>query len=440
MEEIITYLIEFLLASSDKKEVASQIGYTANPAEFSKYSLVIIPSKFFESNFYGSTQSLPTLPLAQINDIPVLYGENKIESINGCTILHADLIASAYFLLSRYEELVRKDGRDVHGRFMGKESLAYKANFLHRPIVEEYGKLLRTLLRQQGLNIQEPEAKISKVYLTHDVDQPFFYQKARNLLGAVKRSLLNGNLEIVSAIKAFRGDFEQDPAYSFPWIFEKDTEFSKQYKGKSESILFFKSAVKTREQDFPLYSFQEKGIQAILHGAKQNNISIGLHASYRSGDEPQLVAMEKERLELGCKQKISYNRHHYLRAKNIMDMEYLIQAGITDDFTMGYADVAGFRLGTCRAVQFINAETKQLRPLLLHPLPIMEITLTDKRYMNLSFNEAFEYCKVLIDGIKSHAGELSLLWHNQVFAKTEAFDHRKLYSNLLDYIINNQEK
>ncbi len=41
--------------------------------------------------------------------------------------VHADIIASTYFLISRYEEMVRRGLRDEHGRFPGKESLPYRA-------------------------------------------------------------------------------------------------------------------------------------------------------------------------------------------------------------------------------------------------------------------------------------------------------------------------
>ena len=40
-------------------------------------------------------------------------------------------------------------------------------------------------------------------------------------------------------------------------------------------------------------------------------------------------------------------------------MVWLEKAGITDDFTIGYPDVAGFRLGTSRPVHWINPENKR---------------------------------------------------------------------------------
>jgi len=49
-----------------------------------------------------------------------------------------DLPAAALFTLARFEETVIGD-RDSHGRFPASASIAVKENFLHRPIVDEYG-------------------------------------------------------------------------------------------------------------------------------------------------------------------------------------------------------------------------------------------------------------------------------------------------------------
>jgi len=88
---------------------------------------------------------------------------------------------------------------------------------------------------------------------------------------------------------------------------------------------------------------------------------------------------------------------------------------------MAYADRAGFRLGTCRAVKWINPATPQLTSLTLHPLTLMDSTLNDKRYMNLPADEALRYSKSMIDEVKKHNGDLVLLWHNTSVEKTMDF-------------------
>jgi hypothetical protein len=113
-------------------------------------------------------------------------------------------------------------------------------------------------------------------------------------------------------------------------------------------------------------------------------------------------------------------------------MESLIDAHITDDYTMGYADIAGFRLGTCRAVRFINPATRQLRPLTLHPLTIMDCSLSGEKYMALQYHQALSYAKTLITQTKIYNGELSLLWHNTIFTTNNY--HKKLYSDLILYL------
>lgn len=118
---------------------------------------------------------MPKLPLEEIEGVPLLFGSSKTEWQGDTWVVHADIIASAYFLLTRYEEIRKRNIRDIHGRFPGKESLPFKAGFIHRPIVDEYGRLLRRWLRQARVqSAVEPTPHIQKVWLTHDVDAPFF--------------------------------------------------------------------------------------------------------------------------------------------------------------------------------------------------------------------------------------------------------------------------
>ena len=153
-----------------------------------------------------------------------------------------------------------------------------------------------------------------------------------------------------------------------------------------------------------------------------------------------MIRTEKATLSRYTDGAIQYNRHHYLRACEPEDLDCLEKHGITDDFTMGYADVAGFRLGTSRPVHWINPETRRISSLILHPLCIMDVTLFDKKYMNLSDEEAHSYTKELIRRITEVNGELVILWHNNSFSeqhfKTNFVNKQKaFYQKLLDELI-----
>jgi len=81
---------------------------------------------------------LKSSPFIVESDLPIIYGQPSIEQKNQddkktihCLI---DIFASAYFMLTRWEECISSD-KDEHHRFPASASLAYKHNFLHRPIV-----------------------------------------------------------------------------------------------------------------------------------------------------------------------------------------------------------------------------------------------------------------------------------------------------------------
>lgn len=429
MNQTIYYIIRFLLGVDRAGAYSSLIGYTSDVRLFHKYKVVIVPSGFFQSSVYGTPESLPQLPLKEIEGVPLLFGTPKEECFEETWVIYADIIASSYFLLSRYEEIQKRDIRDKHGRFPGKESLPYKAGFIHRPIVEEYGKLLRHWLRKACVRIPEPQPELQKIWLTHDVDAPFFCRSLRNIC----RETLKG-IGFREALKLYQGPLEKDPYYTFPWMLEQDSLVKNRF-GDRCHILFFLKAGGRHANDKPHYQVRSHDIQKLLHLFKKNKALLGLHSSYEAGIYPDLIPEEKMRLEHDWKlENIHLNRHHYLASREPEDLTKLIRAGITDDFTMGYADVSGFRLGTCRPVKWINPMTRQLTSLTLHPLSVMDCTLSESQYMGLSPDEAYQYCAELVREIRQHRGEIVWLWHNTSFAGTESDYHKKLYVRLLNLL------
>jgi hypothetical protein len=432
MENAIQYIIQFLLGEHVSPEIARKIGYTADKNEFHKFKTVIVPSNFFDEKIYGTEQSLPELPLKILDEIPILYGNPKIETAGKTVIIRADIIASAYFLISRYEEFVRKTVRDVHGRFPGKESLPYRAGFIDRPIVDDYGILLRSILRGQGEEIAEPPKEISKIYLTHDVDRLTHFRSIRGLAGGLLRGIRRPK-EAKAAMHSFFGSLKNDPWYTFPFLFKLDASLRDKIGETCQPVVFIRSRGKRRE-DKPFPNLLHPDYKALICYCKRRNITIGLHSSYEAGINPQLITEEKQRLERLAKINTSCCRSHFLCSREPQDMMALIDAGITDDFTMSYADMAGFRLGTCRPVKWINPATMTVQNLTLHSLAIMDMSLSDRRYMFMNAHDAEMYCCQLADHVKNHNGELVLLWHNTSVEHTHDSYHRDLYAKIIKYL------
>ena len=68
----------------------------------------------------------------------------------------------------------------------------------------------------------------------------------------------------------------------------------------------------------------------------------------------------------------------------------------------------------------------------MHPLTVMDCTLSNSNYMNLNEDEAYFECQRLFDKVYQNAGEVVLLWHNT--NSTGNIYHRSLYPKLLEII------
>jgi hypothetical protein len=391
----------------------------------------IVDSGFFGSS-YGSTQSLPSLPLGEFEGVPILFGRPRVERRGDCVVLHADLLASAFFLATRYEEWVRSEVRDRHGRFPGRESLPYRAGFLHRPILEEYAILLRKYAAEAGVDLPRPKRKFS-VLLTHDVDSLGAGSGIMNALKALGNSVL-GRLSASDALRAAarRLGWRNDPMDNLHEVAGWDNRLLKAFPDRAKAHYFFLAA-KNSNYD-RCCDLDDPKTRKAIHAVKEAGAIIGLHASYEAGMQPEKINDERQRLETVSGMPIHHNRHHYLGWRETRDGHALAASGIDWDSTLGYADVAGFRLGVCRPIPLFEPEKQCLLGVEEHPLAVMDTALSAPDYLNLDEESAFEQVRRLADAVKKHEGELVISWHNYTLASNYPSYHRRLYPRILEYI------
>ena len=175
-------------------------------------------------------------------------------------------------------------------------------------------------------------------------------------------------------------------------------------------------------------------MRRVLAEGERFGARLGLQCSYASGYDPSLVARERQLFERIFRKRPQGFRHNQLASCEPEDLLQAYVSGFRHDFTMGYADVVGFRLGTCRPVRFINPNTRLLTDLVLHPLILRDLTLSDSRYMGLSQAEAEQVATELIHTTARYHGELTMLWHNDLLSQQTHPWHSVLYRSLLRLI------
>lgn len=431
MREPLQYLTAFLLGEGNES-LAPLVSYGDDGAA----PLVIEPSDFFSEGVYLTEKNLPAPPLPELESVPVLFGSPSVWEEGGRVFLGADLIASAFFLLSRYEECVRRNVRDQHGRFPGRESLPYRAGFLRRPVVEEYGALLRRLLRRAGKDVPEPSPGFRHAWLTHDVDRIWtwdnYYRAARS---TVKR-VLTGKPDKLRPLLSVWNYRKHDPAYTFPWLTEQDGAVRAALgPERCTPTYFFMGCAEQTAYDIAYMSNRTRTAE-LIRFLKENGCKIGYHVSYAASLDMGRAKDEVSRIWELTSRPIVLSRNHYLASREPEDFYALLDAGITDDFTMGYADEAGFRLGTCRPARWIDPVKRKLTGLLLHPMTVMDCTLDRKDYMNIQDeDEALAVVRGLLEEIYRHGGEAVLLWHSPFVDPRVGTYHQSLYRRVLASVL-----
>lgn len=350
--------------------------------------------------------------------LPVLYGQ-PLPDGSFCSVepelirLGIDILGSSFFMLSRYEEALG-GARDEHLRFPAAASLAGRAGFLDRPIVNEYLEVLWWAMQRLWPGLRR-KGRQGRFLLSHDVDHPLctagmgLLRVGRSVAGDLLRRsdpVLAGR-RILSYAQTRRTP-EPDLCNNFAAIMDES-----ESRGVVSAFNFI--ADKTDDTYDAEYAIEDPFIRRLLRQVHQRGHEIGLHPSYNSYDRPAQIRREFERLrrcaeEEGIQQGAWGGRQHYLRWANPVTWRGWEEAGLQYDSTLGFADQPGFRAGVCYEYPVFDLHERRPFRLRERPLVVMEVTLFE--YLEASAAESLARIVELQGRCALFDGDFTLLWHN----------------------------
>lgn len=351
--------------------------------------------------------------------VPVIYGE-FLDNNSFCREtevgikLGIDIFGSAFFMLTRYEEVVDAE-RDALERYPAKASLAYREGLLKRPVVNEYLEILWWAINKLWPGIQRKKRQF-RLSLSHDVDWPYC-TKGRSLIQILKSAagdlvvrkdlkLCTGRLHSFFEVK--RGNLDADIGNNFDFIMD----VSEKHGLKSCFNFITGHSGGALDGNYCIYDLWIRGLMRKIH---QRGHEIGFHPSFNTFRDPIQTRHEFETLlqvagEEGIYQPAWGGRQHYLRWENPTTWQIWEDTGLAYDSTLTFADHSGFRCGTCYDYPTFNLRTSTPLKLREYPLIVMEVTL--RNYMGFSLAAMFREILELKRICAYFHGNFTLLWHN----------------------------
>ncbi len=370
------------------------------------------------------------------SELYIKVSENYIET-------NIDIVSDAFFMLSRYEEIVACEKflnlKDTYSNIYAasaRESVSYRNNFLHRPIVNEYIELLWYFIDGFSLGYRRKKNIWSTASfaacLTHDVDTVKKYRSPLNIGKTIfdyivkYRNIKKAIISFLCYIKCFF-DNSYDPHWSFDYLMNMEMQFA-----FSSSFFFMSGGNSNFDNNYKINNLQ---IRKLIAKIEENGFEAGYHGSFNSFNNKDLILKEIDTLDAIIRNKPYGCRQHYLRFEFPTTWNLQHSAKILYDTTLGFADHEGFRCGICFPYKPYDIYKDKTLDIWEIPLCVMDATLKDVTLGNYSPEEAMEAVSKIIDIVKEYGGVFTLLWHNSSFDQHwENWQH--LYKNILQYLYN----
>jgi len=320
-----------------------------------------------------------------------------------------DILSASFYLLSRYEEYLPHK-KDSYGRFAHEESLAFKERFLQLPMINLWQQQLWKLLEEKFSDFQLPVNQFS-FQPTYDIDIAFAHKGKswyRKLISKLKNESFSTNgkdaFDVYDWLDDLHEYYQLSPAYFF-LVAQRRSMYDKNLSPRSKVLrqLIRKVSGKYR---------------------------VGLHPSWQSySDESQLTKELVTLQEIAAK-KVNISRQHYIQFTLPYSFRCLLDAEITEDYSLGYGSINGFRASYCYSFYWYDLMQEAQTSLQLHPFCFMEANSYFEQ--KLSAEEAEKELQHYYDIVKQVNGNLITIFHNHFLtAQPQWLPWRKMYENFL---------
>lgn len=424
--EEITQRFEYITRLIFNQILQVEIKYTIDSGDFlnAEFPVINYSKKKFNNEIYIKPHGL--LSEKGVNSVEITPVKHNSETCffesSSDSVFPFDPFAASFYIVSRYEEYLETEF-DKYGRYPSVKSILSKNDLLKKPVVNIWASLLADEITFRYPDFHFPNRKFSFIS-TIDIDNAWAYLN-KGLLrtsGALVKSVLKGRFsELKSRLKVLAG-LEKDPYDTYEYL-------NTVFRGNENKVKFFflLGDYGPFDKNIPHENLNfQKLIQNI-----SNKYDIGIHPSFAGfvhGCHGKVIK-EAGRLKKITGKEILKSRQHYLNLKFPKTYQNLIKAGITEDYTMGFADNTGFRAGICTPFYFYDLQTETITNLLVVPFQVMDGTLL--HYLSLSPEKAFEEVVMLMTEVKKTGGTFVSIWHNET---VNDFDEWKGFQEVFEKI------
>lgn len=316
-----------------------------------------------------------------------------------------DIFAASFYLLSRYEEYLPHE-KDMYGRYAHENSLAFKEGFLQLPLINIWVKDFAVVLQKTFPAFTVHLSPFTFIP-TYDIDIAYSY-KHKGLLRNTGGFFRSPSLERIRVLCGLN----KDPFDVYDWLKALHEKF------QLKPVYFFLVAAENGIYDKNISPDSNAMQRLVNRHAKK--YTIGIHPSWQSGDNDSLLKKEIGQLEAMTQQAISISRQHYIRFNLPEGYGRLLEAGITDDHSMGYGSINGFRASVASSFYWYDLEKDEETALRIHPFCYMEANsyYEQKFTATEAFDELMHYYTIC----KEINGTLITIWHNHMLGSDKLYE------------------
>jgi len=318
-----------------------------------------------------------------------------------------DIFAATFYLLSRYEEYLPHT-KDKYGRYAHENSLAFNEGFLQLPLVNIWVKDFALKLVEHFSTFTFQPSTFNFLP-TYDIDMAYKY-KHKGLLRNVGGFIKSPSLERIQVLSGA----EKDPFDSYAWLDELHQQ------NNLTPVYFFLVPEKNGKYDKNILPNKDAMWRLVKRHAKK--YPIGIHPSWQSGDTPRLLKTEIEQLNAMAQCGNLWqtkSRQHYIRFNLPEGYQKLINNGITDEYSMGYGSINGFRASVASSFYWYDIKNEKQTDLRIHPFCFMEANSFYEQHFSAeqAYDELVQYYKIC----KDVGGTLITIWHNNFLGTDKKF-------------------